>query len=223
MDIAARRREEIAALGLLERRPPDVIGHLLDAARLLCGASDAQLNVLTDESQQTLVDAAGGVASALLPDSVCGRVLEQDDHDVQVPDATADPRYADVGIVARGDLVGYAASKLVTAEGVVIGTVCVFSDQRLDMPPHLVEALHQVGLSAMAALEARRTAKSVGDALRTSQSRFRLLHRTTSTSARSRARWRTTCRARCRRSPSPWSGCATTWSRARRPSCSARP
>lgn len=179
MDIAARRRDEIAALGLLERRPPDVIGHLLNAARLLTGAKDAQLNVLTDDAQVTLVDAAGRSPSTTLPDSVCARVLEGGSlGDVQVPDATLDPRYADVGVVARGDLVGYAASLLITTEGVVIGTVCVFSDERLDMPGHLVEALHEVGLSAMAALEARRTARSVEDALRTSQSRFQLLDRT---------------------------------------------
>lgn len=177
MGPAARRREEIAALGLLERRPPEVVAHLLNAARMLTGATDAQLNVLTDEAQVTVVDAAGAVTTSPLSDSVCVRVLEHPDDDVQVPDATLDPHYAGAGFVVRGDLVGYAASKLLTSEGVVVGTVCVLSDRRLDLPPHLVAALREIGLSVMAVLEARRTTRSVEAALRASQGRFQLLDR----------------------------------------------
>ena len=54
---------------------------------MLTGATDAQLNVLTDEAQVTVVDAAGAVTTSPLSDSVCVRVLEHPDDDVQVPDA----------------------------------------------------------------------------------------------------------------------------------------
>ncbi|GAB3990482.1 sensor histidine kinase [Nocardioides marmoraquaticus] len=177
MDGAARRAE-IAALGLLDRRPPEAITHLLHAARLLTGASDAQLNVLTDEAQVTLVNADGRSLTTPLPDSMCARVLATEHGDVQVPDATQDVRYSDVGLVVSGDLVGYAASPLVTSAGVTIGTVCVFSEGRLDIAPHLVEALHEVARSCMLALEARRNARSVSEVLNATRGRFQLLDRT---------------------------------------------
>lgn len=171
------RTTEIRALGLLGRRPPEVVDHLLQAARLLTGAQQAQLNVLTPTTQETLLDADGHTGSLPLRDAICPRVLASGETDVVVPDVRDDERFADAGVAVRGDLVGYAASTLVTSHGVAIGTVCVFADRELTLDERLRDALSHVAAATMAALESRRVQQATLASLTATRTRSEELAR----------------------------------------------
>jgi len=75
-----------------------------------------------------------------------------------VPDARADARFAQLGLVNRPDgFRFYAGTSLVTPEGHTIGTLCVLDTVPRTPTAEQLEALNQFSIQAMVVLERRRT------------------------------------------------------------------
>ena len=148
-DADVKRRSVLAAYGLFPDGPdsvpaaevPDAAGDspsasaaralnfLVDLAAKLCGVPFSVVNIITPEQQVQL--AAAGLQPGLCAreDSMCAKVFQQGLTTV-VPDAAADPRFADnpfvTGEIARVRF--YASAPLRTGSGFALGSLCVFSD-----------------------------------------------------------------------------------------------
>ena len=148
-DADLKRRSVLAEYGLLPDGPdsvaaaevPDAAGDtpsasaapalnfLVDLAAKLCGVPFSVVNIITPGQQVQL--AAAGLEPGLCAreDSMCAKVFQQGFTTV-VPDAAADPRFADNPFVT-GEITRvrfYASAPLQTRSGFALGSLCVFSD-----------------------------------------------------------------------------------------------
>ena len=152
-----RRVEELESYGVLGEPPRRDLTALTALAAQLCDVPSAAINLIT-VSEQVQV-AAYGINPGICrrEDSMCAAILHES-APVVVADARLDPRFHDnpfvTGVLA--DVRFYAATHLITPNGVAIGTLCVFdevprefSDQQRDglalLADRVVDAL-ELGL-----------------------------------------------------------------------------
>lgn len=152
--VERREREvrEYAVIGL----PQPELDDLAVLATQLCRVPAAAINLMESGTQATV--AAVGVERGIcaLTDSMCNAILEED-HPVQVADASSDPRWADNPYV-NGELERfryYSAHHLVTPRGVTVGTMCVFDHEPRDPDPAADLQLAQLSHRVMDFLELR--------------------------------------------------------------------
>lgn len=90
----------------------------------------ATVNLITDTEQHSIATAGFDRMICAREDSMCGAVFEGGEL-VVVPDASKDPRWQNNPFVTGtlGDVRFYASHPLVTPEGNLIGTLCVFDTQ----------------------------------------------------------------------------------------------
>jgi len=123
----AVRVAEIGKYHVLVDPPRADLVALVEVAALVARVPMATINLITD-SQQHQVAAHGFEASICArEDSMCNLVLHAG-APVVVPDASRDERFRDNPFVTGviGHVRFYATHQLVTPDGVVIGTLCVF-------------------------------------------------------------------------------------------------
>ena len=95
-----------------------------------------------------------------------------DDGIFEVPDALADPRFADNPLVATApDIRFYAGATLRLSDGAHVGTLCVIDRVPRQLSEKQREALRLLSIAAVQALESRRMAR----AFVASETRFRTL------------------------------------------------
>jgi signal transduction histidine kinase len=130
---AARTPDAPIAAGAANHSPSAsaarALNFLVDLAAKLCGVPFSVVNIITPEQQVQL--AAAGMEPGLCAreDSMCAKVFQQGVTTV-VPDAAADPRFADNPFVT-GEIASvrfYASAPLRTGSGFTLGSLCVFSD-----------------------------------------------------------------------------------------------
>lgn len=140
---------------------PDLQG-LVDLAVIVSGVPNAVVNIIDDRKQHQV--AAAGFAPGMCEreDSMCAVVLDQARR-VEVFDAREDARFADnpfvTGEIAKVRL--YASSPLITPEGVVIGTLCVFDDAPGELGRAAAHGLDVLATQVVDVLELRRTAREL--------------------------------------------------------------
>lgn len=148
--LAALRRFEI-----LDTAPQEQFDDIVRLASLICGAPMAAVS-LVDEHRQWFKARLGlSVTETPRSESFCTHTITQRDV-LEVPDAQADPRFADNPLV-RGapDIRFYAASPLVTPDGFAIGTVCVLDRRPRQLDDDQRAALAALAHQAMAQIELR--------------------------------------------------------------------
>ncbi len=127
--VSAAMREsdkEIQGYRLLDRPSGAELQSLSDLAAGMFGVPFAAINILTSTHEYQI--ATTGFAGAVLPrqESMCA-TLPPDAGAVVVADASADPRFADRGVIRSGPGVRfYASAPLLTPTGVPLGWLCVF-------------------------------------------------------------------------------------------------
>ena len=90
-------------------------------------------------------------------DSFCAHAILEPDL-MEVADAQADPRFADnPHVLGRPHVRFYAATPLRTADGHVLGTLCVIDHVPRSLTGEQRSALRDLGQQAMAQIEVRRT------------------------------------------------------------------
>ncbi|MCU1522108.1 MAG: divJ [Arthrobacter sp.] len=153
-------------------RIPDAPGQLrklLTLATTTTGIPFGVVNIMTADEQHHIaaVGIDPGVCSREV--SMCGRVFLNGETTV-VPDASQDPRFHDHPFVS-GQLASirfYASVPLTTADGFVLGSLCLFSSAPAELSPDKQAALEIIASQVVEVLElqhhARMLARSLAEA-----------------------------------------------------------
>lgn len=113
---------------LVDPPRPDLLA-LVDIAAQVAQVPMATINLITDSEQHQIATHGFPASVCSREDSMCALVLDAG-APVIVPDASQDDRFCDNPFVTGviGKVRFYATHQLVTPQGVVIGTLCVFDE-----------------------------------------------------------------------------------------------
>ncbi|MGN6605987.1 MAG: sensor histidine kinase [Jatrophihabitans sp.] len=133
---------------------------LVRAAAAVAGVPTATINII-DSAQQCQLTTVGfeGTTSSR-DDSMCA-VRMHEGRTVYLPDARTSPDYVDnpwvTGRLAHVRL--YLSAPLITAEGAILGTLCVFHDEVRELSAQQIEAIEDLATVIVALFERRREAR----------------------------------------------------------------
>lgn len=141
-----RRVVEIDKYQVLTRPPRSDLRALVEIAARVAEVPMATINLITDTEQHQVAAHGFDAGVCAREDSMCNLVLNAG-RPVIVADATRDPRFSDNPFVTGqiGHVRFYASHQLVTPQGVVIGTLCVF-----DVEPRELDEEQASALAALA-------------------------------------------------------------------------
>ena len=178
MQSAPDRPDESATLAALRRLqvldtgPEAQFDALVEAASLLCGVPISLIS-LVDSDRQWFKANVGlpGVTETPRELAFCAHAVLGDEL-FEVPDASADPRFADNPmVVGQPDIRFYAGVPLRLQSGHRVGTLCVIDRAPRTLTPVQREVLKHLGAAAAVALEGRHAMQ----ALASSEAKFRAL------------------------------------------------
>jgi len=142
------RQRELDTYRLVDTLPEAAYDDIVQLASVLCDAPIATISLIDRDRQW--FKARVGIDDEQTDREVafCDHAIRQPNLIMEVPDATADPRFKDNPLV-RGapDIRFYAGMPLVTPGGAAIGTVCV-----IDREPRQLDDKQRAGLKALARL-----------------------------------------------------------------------
>jgi GAF domain-containing protein len=121
-----RRVEALYRLGVLDTPSEALLDGLTRSAAAACATPVAMLNLVDGQRQWTKSQVGlPGLGDLPLDESICAVTVRTGAY-LEIPDTRLDPRVAAMACV-RGEpaLLFYAAAPLVTADGLVIGTLAV--------------------------------------------------------------------------------------------------
>ena len=155
---AARRLEALRRYGLPELAHTGALDDLTGLAATICGTPVSMI-CLVDGSGQRVVSCRGVELEEGTRDlSFWAHALSEPDV-FEVPDALADPRFADDPLVTSGrGFRFYAGAPLRDSDGEVLGTICVIDRGPRHLSPGQREALRALSRQVMTQLELRRQA-----------------------------------------------------------------
>jgi signal transduction histidine kinase len=153
------REAEILSFELLGKPPLPALQRIVATAAAMCEVANAEINVITATEQHHLAATDLDAQVSSKQDSLCGRIIEWPEQHAVVPDARQHPLLSTSPFVsgALGEIVFYAATKLIAPSGTVIGTLCIFDDREVHLEP---EKLHMLDLLASAVVEVLETHRS---------------------------------------------------------------
>ena len=132
-----RRQRAVEALGLSDGIREERFDRITRLARALFDVEMSTITVL--DRDRAVYPGATGWSGEPMPrrDTFCDRTT-RDDQVVVVPDASDDPRFSDLPVVRREEVLFYAGSPLRDPAGNVVGVLCVFDAvPRLPTPVQL--------------------------------------------------------------------------------------
>ena len=152
--------------GLVAGRTQDALDNLVRLAASLCGVPYSAVNVITS-SEQMQIAATGidpGVCSR--EDSMCAVVFLNGSTTV-VRDASKDPRFAANPFVTGriANVRFYASVPLETSSGLVVGSLCVFSNEAKLPKQEQIELLEVLARQVVELLELQHRTLQLNDAL----------------------------------------------------------
>jgi len=149
------RLRALHAYAVLDTDPELLLDDLTDLAAQICEVPIALIS-LVDSNRQWFKSRIG-LDSAETPreHSFCAHAITGDDAFL-VPDASADPRFADNPLVVGGpEIRFYAGAPLRTPGGRRIGTLCAIDRRPRNLTSEQVDALERLARQAVAHFEAR--------------------------------------------------------------------
>lgn len=162
------REAEVLSYEVLGRPVLPALQRITDLARDLFGMRMAEVNVVTALHTVHLATSDRHEGRVPVVHSFCSRVVEQPGRTFVVPDATRDPVFKDGPYVDGrfGAIVTYAGTQLISPDGVVYGTLCVWDDEEHPLDPRDLAVLEQLGDLASLVLEQHRTTSRIAEGLR---------------------------------------------------------
>ena len=162
----AARAHALALAVLGDAASTATLDALVQLAVSRIGADGGQISMLTD--RQVSLSNQGIFGSSTPPgaehpfeETMCAYALRSDDT-VVIPDARLDQRVAGIDAVANGDVGAYLGVPVRTADGSLVGVLCVFS-----VTPRAWTADEQADMDELAAHVAEELDRHVGVATRT--------------------------------------------------------
>ena len=151
-----RRLEVLWKYDLLDTPPDKSLDDLTELAAYIC-QTPVVLISLIDEARQWFKSRVGLTLTETPREiSFCTHAILQPDVMI-VPDAQADPRFAQSPLVTGEPHIRfYAGLPLVTADGHALGTLCVIDHQPRQLSEPQLEALRKLGRAIMTQIDMRR-------------------------------------------------------------------
>lgn len=150
------RLAALAHFRILDTPPEPAFDEIAGLAAQLCGMPMAQINFINDERQWSKAQIGLALPDVLIAHSICAQTIFQPDG-MMVDDLRADPRFADNPLVANApELRFYAGAVLLTAQGLPLGTLCVFDVQPQHLPESKLAALAALARQVVSQLELHR-------------------------------------------------------------------
>ncbi len=153
----AARLAALRSLDILDTDPEEAFDDLAALAASVCQAPIGLIS-LVEDGRQWFKSRVGWTAAGETPRDVsfCAHAILQPDLLV-VPDAAADPRFADSPLVTGEPGVRfYAGAPLVLPDGHAVGTLCVMDRRPRELTAEQARALRALGRQATALLRMRR-------------------------------------------------------------------
>jgi GAF domain-containing protein len=125
----------------------------LAAARM--GTTHAAINLMTDKAVAVVSVGDNGVAAghrASFDQSYCVHVLRSDEG-VLIPDATVDARVSSTEAAQTGIARSYLGAPLRTADGMVVGALCVYDSQPRDWNERDLQELDELAGQAITVMQ----------------------------------------------------------------------
>ncbi len=162
----------LARLDVLDSAPEREFDALVAAAALVCGVPISLVSLVDSERQWFKANVGlPGVTETPRDLAFCAHAILSDGL-FEVPDALADPRFADNPLVATApDIRFYAGATLRLSDGAHVGTLCVIDRVPRQLSAWQQETLRMLAVAAVQALESRKMAR----AFVASETRFRTL------------------------------------------------
>jgi GAF domain-containing protein len=162
---AAQRREALDRYAVLDSTAGIGLDRAARLARFISQSRFAAVHILDDRFQHR-VASAGDVPLGASPvqDSMCIRVVEAGTR-IYTPDATRDGRFQDNPFTTGPEPVRfYSASPLRVDAGTVVGTLCVFDTEPLELDDEQLALLEDVTDQVAQHLELHRSGRDLADA-----------------------------------------------------------
>ena len=166
------RLRALERLEVLDSAPEREFDALVATAALVCGVPISLVSLIDSDRQWFKANVGlPGVTETPRDVAFCAHAILADGL-FEVPDALADPRFADNPLVATApDIRFYAGVPLRLSGGEHVGTLCVIDRKPRQLNDKQREALRLLSIAAVQALESRRMAR----AFVASETRFRTL------------------------------------------------
>ncbi|WP_433795142.1 GAF domain-containing protein [Actinoplanes sp. CA-252034] len=172
-----RERERVAVLReyhLLDTPPAAELEAVVRVAATVAEVPTATLNLLDDVKQYQFTTVGFTGRQCARKDSMCAVRLDRGAF-VHLPDAREEPDYRDNPWVTGrlGRIVFYASAPLISADGYVMGTLCVFDRRARRLSPEQIGRLRDLAGIVVAFFERRRLARLAAGLKETIQARDR--------------------------------------------------
>ncbi len=161
------REAEILSYDLLGKPPLPALQRIVATAAAMCEVPNAEINVITATKQHHLAAVDLNVDVSDKEDSLCGRVVEWPEQHVAISDAREHELLSTSPFVsgALGEIVFYAATKLIAPSGNVLGTLCIFDDHEVQLAPEKLRMLDLLASAVVEVLETHRSQNKLLDLL----------------------------------------------------------
>jgi two-component system cell cycle sensor histidine kinase/response regulator CckA len=155
-----RRLATLKSYDVVDTLPEEAFDDLVLLASQICGTPMAQIS-LVDGDRQWFKAKIGFTASETPRDiAFCAHTILTPDKVMEIPDTSADPRFAGSPLVTAGPRIRfYAGTPLMAADGQALGALCVMDQTPRQLLPDQVKALRALGRGVVAQLESRRQSR----------------------------------------------------------------
>ncbi|RTL14962.1 MAG: EAL domain-containing protein [Burkholderiales bacterium] len=152
----AERLKALQSLAVLDTAAEEQFDALVQAASIVCGVPISLLSLVDADRQWFKAKVGLAVNEAPREHALCARTI-LDDAIFEVPDASADPRFADNPLVCAGPGIRfYAGAPVVLRSGHRVGTLCVIDRKPGQLTPLQRQVLAHLATAAARGLEAHR-------------------------------------------------------------------
>lgn len=152
----AKRLQVLRSTNILDTPPDADFDRLVARAAELCGTPAAVISLIDEQRQWFKARVGVELTETDRSEAFCSHTICQSGL-LEVPDATADDRFARFDVVRAADGVRfYAGAPIGTDDGYALGTICVFDMQPRELTIEQREGLLQLAQQATMLLSARR-------------------------------------------------------------------
>lgn len=162
------REAELRAYAVLGTDDIPALERLVDLAASLTGMAVAEVNVVTTADVVHVATTNRDHLRVPREHSFCSTVIRHDTETFVVEDARATAPFSSSPYVTgeKASIRSYASSRLVSPQGTVLGTLCVFDEDLRDIRPDQLTVLQGLAAAVMDVLEMRRDQRELAGAVR---------------------------------------------------------